>query len=134
MNISIMRLLTWLVSKPVIDKTYLQTCSKYALSNYRLYFIRKILKITFCCIKDEELSDAVFLQTGQLEKNVAQKCLWSELVQCSIFCQEEIDDLIMARTRATRGKNETKKYLNKSKFYSIFNINIQFSKTIGAAN
>ena len=84
--------------------------------------------------KDEDLCDAVF-QTGQLEKNVAQKCLWSELVQCSIFCQEEIDDLIMARTRATRDKNETKiKILNKSKFYSIFNINIQFSKTIGAAN
>ena len=95
----------------------------------------QILKYTFCCIKDEELSDAVFLQTGQLEKNVAQKCLWSELVQCSIFCQEKIDDLIMARSRATPGKNETKiKYLNKSKFYSIFNINIQFSKTIGAAN
>ena len=96
-------------------------------------FIRKILKFTFCCIKYEELSDAVFLQTGQLEKNVAQKCLWSELVQCSIFCQEKIDDLVMARHEA-KMRLEKIKYLNKSKFYSIFNINIQFSKTIGAAN
>ena len=83
------------------------------------------LKITFCCIKDEELSDAVFLQTGQLEKNVAQKCLWSELVQCSIFCQEKIDDLVMAR-------HEAKMRLEKNKISEQKQIlfNLQYKHTI----
>lgn len=52
----------------------------------------------FFAVKHEEMICDAVLQTGQVRKNVAQKCLWSELVQCSIFCPEKIDDLIMART------------------------------------
>ena len=29
--------LTWLVSKPVSDKLYLQTCSKYAFNSFEYY-------------------------------------------------------------------------------------------------
>ena len=135
MNISSMRL-TWLVSKPVIEKAIFKPVrEKCSVKIQIVFYLKKYENLhTFCCQGWRSLWCS-FPNWSSGEKC----CTKMSLVQaCSVFnflSRDEIDDLIMARTRATRGKNETKiKILNKSKFYSIFNINIQFSKTIGAAN
>ena len=137
MNISTMRL-TWLVSEPVSDKPIFKPVQN--ILSFLLYVVVNILILKyenlFFAVTDEDLwcsFPKLVKWRKMLHKNV------SLVRACSVFNFLSGRDWWSnnGKNRETRDKNEmtkTKCCLNKSKFYSIFNINIQFSKTIGAAN